>query len=158
MSRGGPLTGALLVTLARPATWALALAAFLVRGGLLVLVVPIVVLPTPVGLGDVVGPPLISFVFGGVSPAFVAVVATAVVLFLVWLIGGGLLAATAEAELIRIVATDEDVTTGTVAAGRRRGRPASPLASSGRASSRCCRSAPRSRSGRPPSSRPRTAS
>jgi hypothetical protein len=33
--------------------------------------------------------------------------------FLVWLIGGGLLAATAEAELIRDVATDEDVTAGT---------------------------------------------
>ena len=95
------LAGSLLVTLARPSTWVLALAAFLIRGGLLVFVIPIVVIPTPAGLADVVGPLLISFVFGGVSPAFVAVVATAVVVFLVWLIGGGLLAATAEAELIR---------------------------------------------------------
>ncbi len=107
------LTGSLLVTLARPSTWVLALAAFLVRGGLLLFVIPIVVIPTPAGLADVVGPLLISFVFGGVSPMFVAVVVTAVVLFLAWLIGGGLLAATAEAELIRVVATDEDVTTGT---------------------------------------------
>jgi hypothetical protein len=106
------LAGSLLVTLARPSTWVLALAAFLVRGGLLLFLIPIVVIPTPAGLADVVGPLLISFVFGGVSPAFVAVVATAVVLFMVWLIGGGLLAATAEAELVRIVATDEDVTTG----------------------------------------------
>jgi hypothetical protein len=107
------LAGSLLVTLARPSTWVLALAAFLIRGGLLVFVIPIVVIPTPAGLADVVGPLLISFVFGGASPAFVAVVATVVVVFLVWLIGGGLLAANAEAELIRIVATDEDVTTGT---------------------------------------------
>jgi hypothetical protein len=106
------LAGSLLVTLARPSTWVLALAAFLVRGGLLVFVIPIVVIPTPAGLADAIGPLLISFVFGGVSPAFVAVVATTVVVFLVWLIGGGLLAATAEAELIRVVATDEDVTTG----------------------------------------------
>ena len=106
------LAGSLLVTLARPSTWVLALAAFLIRGGLLVFVIPILVIPTPAGLADVVGPLLISFVFGGASPAFVAVVATAVVLSLVWLIGGGLLAATAETELIRIVATDEDVTPG----------------------------------------------
>ena len=107
------LAGSLLVTLARPSTWVLALAAFLVRGGLLVFLIPIVVIPTPAGLADVVGPLLISFVFGGVSPAFVAVVATVLIVFLVWLIGGGLLAATAEADLIRVVATDEDVTTGT---------------------------------------------
>jgi hypothetical protein len=107
------LAGSLLVTLARPSTWVLALAAFLIRGGLLVFVIPIVVIPTPAGLADVVGPLLISFVFGGVSPMFVAVVATVAVAFLVWLIGGGLLAATAEAELIRVVATDEDVTTET---------------------------------------------
>ena len=63
------LAGSLLVTLARPSTWVLALAAFLLRGGLLVFVIPIVVIPTPAGLADVVGPLLISFVFGGVSPA-----------------------------------------------------------------------------------------
>ena len=38
------LAGSLLVTLARPSTWVLALAAFLVRGGLLVLVIPILVI------------------------------------------------------------------------------------------------------------------
>ena len=79
------LAGSLLVTLARPSTWVLALAAFLIRGGLLVFLIPIVVIPTPAGVADVVGPLLISFVFGGASPAFVAVVATAVVLSLVWL-------------------------------------------------------------------------
>jgi hypothetical protein len=106
------LAGSLLVTLARPSTWLLALAAFLVRGGLLVFLVPIVVIPTPAGIADLVGPLLISFVFGGVSTALVAVAAGAAVAFLVWLIGGGLLAAAAEAELIRVVATDEEVASG----------------------------------------------
>ena len=52
MSRGAALTGALLVTLATPATWPLALAAFLIRGGILLVTLPIVVLPTPVGSGQ----------------------------------------------------------------------------------------------------------
>ena len=49
MSRGAALSGALLVTLASPATWPLALAVFLLRGGLLVVVLPILILPTPAG-------------------------------------------------------------------------------------------------------------
>ena len=106
------LTGSLLVTLARPSTWVLALAAFLIRGGLLLFLLPIVVIPTPAGLADLVGPLLISFVFGGVSTAFVVLVVVATAAGVAWLIGGGLLAAVAEAELIRIVATDEEVATG----------------------------------------------
>ena len=43
---------ALLVTLATPATWPLALATFLVRGGVILVLLPIVVLPTTVGLGN----------------------------------------------------------------------------------------------------------
>jgi hypothetical protein len=106
------LAGSLLVTLARPSTWVLALAAFLARGGLVVFLVPILVIPTPAGLADVIGPLLITFVFGGVSTAVLVVAGTATALFLLWLIGGGLLAAAAEAELIRAVATDEEVWTG----------------------------------------------
>jgi hypothetical protein len=39
-----------------PATWALGLAGFLARGGILLLLVPIVPLPSPVGLANIVGP------------------------------------------------------------------------------------------------------
>jgi len=39
-----------------PATWALGLAGFLARGGILLLLIPIVPLPSPVGLANVVGP------------------------------------------------------------------------------------------------------
>ena len=72
MNSGGTLITALLVTLARPSTWVLALAAFLVRGGILVLCLPIVILPTPVGIANLVGPTLVDVVFGGMSMGVVA--------------------------------------------------------------------------------------
>ena len=56
MSIGAALLASFLVTLVRPATWALALAAFLVRGGVLLVLAPIVVLPSAVGLGELPGP------------------------------------------------------------------------------------------------------
>ena len=117
MSRGAALTGALLVTLASPATWPLALAAFLVRGGLLVVALPIVVLPTPVGLGNILAPILTSVVFGGVSAGFVILVATIVLAGLAWVVAGGLLAAILEAEAARIVAAHEDFAAGSVLGG-----------------------------------------
>jgi hypothetical protein len=109
MSRGAALTSALLVTLASPATWPLALAAFLLRGGLLVVAWPIVVLPTPVGLGNLLAPTLTSFVFGGITIELVIVVATIVMAALAWVVAGGVLAAVLEAEAARIVAAHEEV-------------------------------------------------
>ena len=109
MSRGVALSEGLLVTLARPTTWPLALAAFLVRGGLVLVVLPIVVLPTPVGIGDVVGPTLTAIALGGFPSEAVMGGAVALVCLLAWLVGGGWLAAALEAESARIVASDEDV-------------------------------------------------
>ena len=109
MNRGAALSGALLVTLASPATWPLSLAAFLLRGGLLVVALPILVVPTPVGLGNLLAPTLTAFVFGGVSVQLAAVVATGVVAALAWLVAGGILAAILEAEAARIVAAHEEV-------------------------------------------------
>ena len=103
---------ALLVTLATPATWPLALATFLVRGGVVLVLLPIVVLPTTVGLGTTFGPTLTSVAFGSV-PLQVIVVAGAVGLVAVaWLVVGGWLAAALEAEGARIVARDEEVALG----------------------------------------------
>lgn len=109
MSRGAALTGALLATLASPATWPLALAAFLLRGGLLVVALPIVVLPTPVGLGNVLAPTLTAFVFGGVSVSLVILVAALVLAGLTLLVAGSLLAAILEAEAARIVIAHEEI-------------------------------------------------
>lgn len=109
MNRGAALTGALLTTLARPASWPLAFGAFLLRGGIVLFVVPIVVLPSPVGLGNALGPTLTAIALGSVTgPAIVAGAALAIVVIAA-LVGAGWLAAALEAEAVRIVAGDEAV-------------------------------------------------
>jgi len=109
VTHGAALARALLVTLATPATWPLALAAFLLRGGIVVMALPIVVLPTPVGLGNVFAPTITSVALGSVPIA--AVVATVAIAggVVLWLVVGGWLAAAIEAEGARIVARDEDL-------------------------------------------------
>jgi len=109
VTRGAALGGALLVTLATPATWPLALGAFLIRGGIMLVALPLVVLPTPVGLGNVLGPTLTSMAFGSVSTEVLIVLGLTVVGALTWLVIGGWLAVVLEMEAIRIVALDEDV-------------------------------------------------
>ena len=109
MSRGAALTGALLATLATPATWPLAFAAFLLRGGILLVTIPIVVLPTPVGLGNVLAPWITPLALGSITPAFVAVSAGTIVIVLGWLVIGGWTAAALEAEGARIVARHEAI-------------------------------------------------
>ena len=108
MSRRAVLGGSLLVVLARPATWVLALAAFLLRGGIVLFVLPIIVLPTPSRLADAAMPTLSELVFSGPTLGIVLLAAFGIVAFLVWLLGGGWLAAAAEAEGIRLVATDDE--------------------------------------------------
>lgn len=100
----------LLVTLARPLTWPLALVSFLVRGGIVVVVSPIVVLPTAAGLAHALGPTVMSVVLGEPTPALVAFMVLAVAGGgVLWLLGAGLLSAAVEVQLVRIVAADEDV-------------------------------------------------
>jgi hypothetical protein len=108
MTVGATLVASLLVTLARPATWPLALATFLLRGGFLVVLAPIVELPSAVAVGNVLTPLLSEIVFRGVTPSIALVLATIAVLALVWLFGVGLLAAAAEVELVRQVAADHE--------------------------------------------------
>jgi hypothetical protein len=100
------LIGALLATLETPATWPLALATFLVRGGLLLVLLPIVVLPTPVRFGNILAPALSSIAFGSVSPELVLVAIVSAVVVLCWLVLGGWLAAAMEAEGVWMVAGD----------------------------------------------------
>jgi hypothetical protein len=99
---------ALLGALARPSTWPVALVGFLVRGGIVVLAVPIVVLPSTIGVANAIAPTLTPFVFGQSSPAFVALVGLVVAGVTVWVIGGGLIGAWADLWLVRAAASDED--------------------------------------------------
>lgn len=109
MNRGGVLTGALLATLGSPATWPLALATFLLRGGIVVLALPILVLPTPVGLANVFAPTLTALAFGSISTEVFALGGAAAAGLIAWLVVGGWLAAVLEGEGARIVALDGGV-------------------------------------------------
>jgi hypothetical protein len=115
VSPGATLTASLLAVLARPSTWAMALLGFLVRGGWLVVVAPIVVVPTPVGLANVIAPLLEDAAFGRRTGELLLVSAMALGAVVVVLLGGGLVAAVAEADGIRQVADEEHI-------GRRSGR------------------------------------
>ena len=116
MSLGATLSASLLAVLARPSTWPLGLLGFLVRGGWLLVVAPIVVVPTPVGLANIVAPLLEDVAFGRRTTELVAIVGVVIVAALVWLIGGGLIAAVAEAEGVRRIAEEEGVAAGEQAA------------------------------------------
>lgn len=109
MKPGAALSGALLTSLARPATWPLALATFLLRGGILLVVLPIVVLPSPVGLGNLLAPTLVAVVFGGLSVEVAAIVTVSALAIVTWIVVGGLVAATLEVDAARTVAGDEAV-------------------------------------------------
>jgi hypothetical protein len=68
----GLLTTAALDALAAPRTWAIGLAGFLARGGIVLFVLPVVVLPSVVGLTTFVGPN--SVTAAGLSPSFVVLI------------------------------------------------------------------------------------
>ena len=87
------------VVASRPRLWVFALLAFLARGGLVALVIPMLVLPTFVGLSNTVGPT--SVTAAGPTPRLVAMVATWLGVALGAIVGGTLIAAAAEVALHR---------------------------------------------------------
>jgi hypothetical protein len=99
-TRGSTLA-ALLAALGRPSWWILALAGFLVRGGILLFVVAIVTLPSPLALSNVFGPIVTQLYFGGLVPSTVALIATAVAAVVAWVVAGSWFAAATEVALIR---------------------------------------------------------
>lgn len=83
----------------RPRLWAFALLGFLARGGLVVLVVPMLVLPTFIGLSNTVGPT--SVTAAGPTPRLVAMIATWLAIGIAAIVGGTLVASAAEIALYR---------------------------------------------------------
>ena len=112
MSWGAGLAASLLVVLPRPATWIVALASFLVRGGILLFLAPIVVTPSPVGLANILGPTITTFWLGGMSLGFATAVMAIFAAFFAWLVIGGLVAAVTERDLIELVAADDELGAG----------------------------------------------
>jgi hypothetical protein len=98
------MLASLVSTLEQPMWWVLGLASFLIRGGLLLLLLPIVALPTPAGLQNALADELGGFIFGSPSARFIAFVITAIMATTAWLIFGGLLAAWTDVALVAAVA------------------------------------------------------
>jgi hypothetical protein len=71
MSAGAALGASLLAVLATPASWVLALLSFLLRGGIVLVLLPVVTVPSAVGLGNVLGPALTDLVLGDTMTALV---------------------------------------------------------------------------------------
>jgi hypothetical protein len=109
MSRGAALIGALLVTLATPSSWPLALGSFLLRGGIVLVALPIVVLPSPVGLANALGPTVTAVALGTVTTQMMATGGAVIIVALAASFCAAWLAAALEAEAVRIVVLDEDV-------------------------------------------------
>jgi hypothetical protein len=94
----GVATGAA-VTAARPRLWVFALVAFLARGGVLVLVLPIVILPTFIGIANAIGPAFVSA--DGPTARVVALVVAGVAAVAALVVAGTFVAAAAEVALHR---------------------------------------------------------
>lgn len=101
MSRGGAVLASLLVTIGRPTWWLLALAAFLSRGGFVVFVLPIVLLPSPLAISNMVAPFIIPVALGRIGADVVLLAVVAGIVLVGWLIVGGWIAAALELALFR---------------------------------------------------------
>jgi hypothetical protein len=119
-TRGGTLA-ALLAALGRPSWWLLALAGFLVRGGIVLFVLAVVHLPSPLALSNVLGPIVTPLYLGQVEPRTLVLIVGGAVLIVGWLVLGSWFAGATEVALIRDArraATEEglpdpgDITTG----------------------------------------------
>jgi hypothetical protein len=117
----GSLVAAFLATLAHPRWWLLALAGFLIRGGIALLLIPIVVPPTIAGVAAMLAPTVVVLASGGSFPIVPALlVATAI---LGWVLVAGGLGAWFDAAIVGDTRTDEDLDLGVVT-GSPAGNPA----------------------------------
>ena len=97
----GPLTTAALDTLGAPRLWAIGLAGFLARGGIVLFALPVIVLPSVVGLTTFIGPN--SVTAAGLAPRFVALIAATVATVVAAVLLGSLVGAATERALVRAI-------------------------------------------------------
>jgi len=88
-------------TLRRPRWWAVGLAGFLARGGIVLFSLPIVVLPSVIGLTTFIGPN--SITAAGLAPRFVTLLAAVVALIASAVLLGTLVSAATDRVLVREV-------------------------------------------------------
>ena len=103
------MAAALAATLARPAWWSMALAAFLVRGGIAVILLPILAVPSAAELATVLSPTVSTLAFGGLTPEVFLAILVALVVALAVLGAAGLAGAWLDRAQLLEAATDEDL-------------------------------------------------
>jgi len=124
MRLGTVLVSSLLATLAHPVSWPVALAAFLVRGGIVVFLLPIVVLPSTIGLSDTLSPTISELALSGPTAELIVLIlaasafAVAIVLLAAWF------AAAMEETLIRDAPAWDELDPSRVVPPPRRGEAA----------------------------------
>ena len=84
-----------------PRLWTIALAGFLAGGGIVILALPIVVLPSVVGVSTFIGPNAVTA--AGPSPRFVGLVGATVTIVGAWILVGTVISVAAERALVRAV-------------------------------------------------------
>jgi hypothetical protein len=92
------LARALAATRERPSLWIVALCGFLARGGIVLLVLPMVPLPSTVGMATFVGPT--SVTAAGLTPDSVLRIALLVAFAVGWLIAGSLVGALTDRAIV----------------------------------------------------------
>lgn len=117
---GDGLGDALRIVVDAPRLWVLALAGFLVRGGIVLVALPILVVPSVVGLVTFIGPDAVTA--AGLSPRFIVLtVATGLALGL-WLVLGLVVGVLVELALVEAVVSVPDPAGRPAAPDRGRGR------------------------------------
>jgi hypothetical protein len=106
VTRGAAFGAAVLVTIGRPGWWLLALATFLLRGGIVLVILPIVTLPSALALSNALAPIVLPLALGRVEPALMIGPAAVVTGLLLWLVVGGRIAAGIDVALVREVAAE----------------------------------------------------
>ena len=106
------MVAALAATLARPAWWSMALAAFLVRGGILLVLLPILTLPSAAELATTLSPTVSALAFGGLTAGVVVAIVLALAAVLALLAAVGLTGAWLDRAQLREAATDEELELG----------------------------------------------
>jgi hypothetical protein len=96
------LSGAFVVTLVRPVSWALGLAGFLAGGGLALMAWPVLVLPTPTGIQNALGGPVSTLTVGTPSTAMLVLIWGGLICGLVLFAGALLAGAWAERNVIAV--------------------------------------------------------
>ncbi len=109
LSWGASMRSALASTLAHPEWWAIALAGFLVRGGILIVLLPIITLPTAASVTTSLAPPIEALLLGRPSLEGVVLVTIALALILVGLAALGIAGSWFDLVLTREAAADEEL-------------------------------------------------